>query len=77
MVVPMIFPMIGFNYKSFQVGASKQLKHLKEGLELYMQHFLLRRVKDMGEDAKSKLKFMVQVAVNALNLNKDTPYLVS
>lgn len=57
----------------FQVGASKQLKQLKEGLELYMQHFLLRKLKGEGERLKDKLKSMVSVAENALNLNKDLP----
>lgn len=53
----------------FQVGEAKKMKHLKEDLELYMHHFLLRKKKSLDKRVES----MVRVAENALNLNKDLP----
>lgn len=52
----------------YKVGAATKLKPLKEGLELFMHHFILRKCKD---SEKEKLEAKVNVAENALNLNKD------
>ena len=48
--------------------AGKKLRHLKEGLELYMHHFMLRRCRD---EHKARLEQCVNAAESGLNLNKD------
>ena len=48
--------------------AGKKLKSLKEGLELFMHHFMLRKCK---ADIKLTLERQVAAAESGLNLNKE------
>lgn len=56
-------------YDCLKVGAGGvKLRHLKEGLELFMHHFMLRKCKKAD---KHHMEMSISAAENGLNMNRD------